>query len=592
MAGDALQGESTSYILAVPFLFVYLIYRKRKMLRAVIPLESRGQPKIIRYSATIVGVLLASTAILLYWYGSYTFTPLEYHMLTLPIFAAGLTLILFNMQTLRQLAFPLVFLVLLTPPPSEVLSSVGSTLSVTSSQASFALIQLLGIPSTLTSEYGNPVIQLTRSGGETMGFSVGIACSGIYSLLGFLVFAVFIGYIIRDKPWKKLALFLLGFLLIYVLNIARITTILLIGYNFGVDLATELFHLLGGWILIFLGTLLLLAFSEKVLHTQIFSRPPQACPECNPHPKADRSFCFACGRTLKPARIKFRKTDAIKILAMVAIPILLMSMEAPVFALTRGPPIVVVDTPAGQQVSSNILPSVPGYNLSFGYRDPGFEALAQEDMALLYYYLPTNQSLKTVYTALEIASSSQNLYSWETCVRTGQVYPFGHEEVSQIELKDVQLLQNPPLIGRFFVFRYVATNLTQAVLYWFQSSTFAVNSTSQQKYIKISLVTFPQNAEDLPSVENQTMALATTVASYWEPIVKWSQVTLFLSQHSWYFAAAHLPRCFLLSRFYTFLKEESRGEQTQESIRSCQHETGKSSTRLWRQEKATKPTLT
>lgn len=41
---------------------------------------------------------------LLYWHGSYTFTPLEYHILTLPIFAAGLTLILFNPQTLRQVA--------------------------------------------------------------------------------------------------------------------------------------------------------------------------------------------------------------------------------------------------------------------------------------------------------------------------------------------------------------------------------------------------------------------------------------------------------------------------------------------------------
>jgi len=538
VAADALQNEATSYILAVPFLFAYLVYRKRKMLMTVVPLESQGQPRIMRYSGTIAGVLLSSTAMLVYWFGSYTFTPLEYHMLMLPLFAAGLTLILFNVQTLRQLLFPLVFLVLLMPPPSDVLSNVGSALSVSSSQVSFTFIRWLGIPSTLTSQYGNPVIQLTTAGGGTMGFAVGIACSGIYSLLGFLVFAVFIGYIIRDSLWKKLTLFFIGFALIYVLNVARIDAILLIGFNYGQDIATELFHLVGGWILIFLGTLLLLAFSEKALHTQIFSRSPEGCLECHSRPKADRGFCFTCGRILKPAPIRLHKRDVVKIVAIITIPILLMSIEAPVFALTQGPPIVVVDTPTGQTVSSNILPTISGYNLTFGYRDQGFETVAHVDMALLYYYSPANQSQGTVYAAVDIASSTQDLYSWETCVASGQIYPFGHQETSQIEDKNIQLVQNPPLIGRFFVFQYTATNVTQAVLYWFQSSTFAVNSTSQQKYIEISLITYPDSLADLPALENQTVALATTVASYWEPIVTWSQLTLLLSENGSYLAAA------------------------------------------------------
>jgi exosortase len=316
--GDALQNESTSYILAVPFLFAYLIYRKRKMLRAVIPLESQAPSRAIRYLATIVGVLLASTAILLYRYGSNT----EYHILTLPIFAAGLTLILFNTQTLRELAFPLAFLILFTPP-SEILSNVGPALSVVSSEASLGFMRFVGIPSILTSEGGDPVIQVTRSGGQAMGFAVGVASSGIYSLLGFLVFAVFIGYIIRDKPWKKLALFLIGFPLVYFLSITRIATILIIGYNFGRDRTMELFLLLGGWILIFLGTFLLLALSEKVLHTQIFSRSSRQCSECSTRPQTDRSFCFSCGKILKPALAKFHNTDLVKVGTITAALVLL-----------------------------------------------------------------------------------------------------------------------------------------------------------------------------------------------------------------------------------------------------------------------------
>ena len=39
VANDALQSEFMSHILAIPFLFNYLIYRKRKMLRTSIPFE-------------------------------------------------------------------------------------------------------------------------------------------------------------------------------------------------------------------------------------------------------------------------------------------------------------------------------------------------------------------------------------------------------------------------------------------------------------------------------------------------------------------------------------------------------------------------
>jgi exosortase len=318
LAVNVVQNESSSYMLAIPFLFAYLIYRKRKMLRTVMPLESQVQPRVMKYLATIVGVLLASIALLLYWYGSST----EYHMLTLPIFAAGLTLFFFNTQTLKELAFPLAFLILLTPP-SGILSNIGPAFSSASSEASYALIRAVGIPSTLTSQLGNPVIQMTRSGGEALGFTFGISSSGLYSLLGFLVFAIFISYTIRDKLWKKLLLFPVGFLIIYALSITRIATILLIGYNFGRDIAGELFLLLGGWIMIFLGTFLVLAFSEKVLHTQIFSRSSQECPKCSREPQADLNLCFSCGRILRPGPAKFHKTDAVKVGAIIAALVLL-----------------------------------------------------------------------------------------------------------------------------------------------------------------------------------------------------------------------------------------------------------------------------
>ena len=44
----------------------------------------------------------------------------------------------------------------------------------------------------ISTAYGNPTITITQPNGTPLSFTVDIACSGIYSLIGFLIFAVFI----------------------------------------------------------------------------------------------------------------------------------------------------------------------------------------------------------------------------------------------------------------------------------------------------------------------------------------------------------------------------------------------------------------
>jgi len=537
---DALQDEATSYILAIPLLFAYLIYRKRKMLRVVIPFEIANQPKQTKHLATLLGILLCTTAIMLYWRGSYTFTPLEYHILTLPIFATGLTLILFNPQTLRQLAFPITFLMFLMPPPSEILYSLGSTLSVLGSEASNTIVNALGIHSTISSEYGNPTLIITKQDQTTMGFTVDIACSGIYSLIGFLIFAAFIAYITRDKTWKKTAIFLLGLPLIYSLNIIRITIILLIGYQYGEQPALQIFHLMGGWTLIFLGTLLLLTITEKIFKTQIFAKPSKStsCENCNPNPRdPTESFCSNCGRLVKYPKMKLRRSDIAKMVAIAAAVILLLSIQAPVVALLEGPAPIIIQTPAGEQGNTQILPQIPGYTLEFIYRDKNFEKLAKQNASLLYDYIPLDRTKEAIYVAVEISSIRLSLHHWESClISQPQIHGY-QPEVTQLDLRDIQILQNPPIIARYFAFLYKKYNQTQIVLYWFETSTFAINNTAQKKFVKISLIAFPDTPEDMPEIESQLATFAIAIASYWEPIKTWAQITMLISKNGSILAA-------------------------------------------------------
>jgi exosortase len=556
---DALYSELTSYLLAVPFLFAYLIYRKRKMLGTVTPLKSNGQSKEIRYFPTITGILLGVTAILLYWSGTHTFTPLEYHMVVLPIFVAGLTLIFFNFETVRQLAFPIAFLIFLMPPPSEILYAVGTTLSTASSEVPNAILNTLRVNSTIIMDtYGNPTIIITRPDGAPINFEVGIACSGIYSLIGFLLFAVFVAYIIRDKPWKKFSLIALGVPLVYLLNILRITTILLLGYQFGEGLALQVFHLLGGWVLIFLGTLLLLVISEKIFRTRIFADTSEKCSQCNPKLLSGEDFCFECGRILKPKQITLKKIDVIKIGTLAVCLILLLSIQAPVFALTQASPAVLIDNPSGQQVSMSILPQVSNYNLSGGYRDTEFEKISGQDMSIMYLYSPLNESGDWIWVAVEISSTLDYLHRWETCLITWPLSKGQPPRATQIELSDLQLTQNPPIIGRYFAFNYTSTNETQVVLYWFETTLFWINSTSMQKHVMISVIAFPENTEDLPRIKNELIAFAGSIAGYWEPIKTWSQITLLISENGLTSAAMSSTLIAVIILLYAFETRRQR----------------------------------
>jgi exosortase len=526
---DALQSETTSYMLFIPLLFAYFVYRKRKMLRATVQLERQDQPTKTRHLSAAAGILLSTTAVLIYWQSTYTFSPLEYHMLTLPLFVAGLVLIIFNPQTLRQLVFPTFFLVFLTPPTFDALYAIGSSLSVISSEASNTIVRAFGVTSTIVYEFGTPTIVITRPDGTTRNFLVDIACSGIYSLIGFLIFVLFVAYVVRDRPWKRLTLIAIGIPLMYLLNIIRITIILLIGNSYGEETALQVFHMFGGWVLIFLGTLLLLIVSEKALHTQIFTRTEQKCPTCTAELPTNQDFCHACGRIRKPKPIKIHKKDLIKIATILVAAILLVLIQAPTFALTRGPPQVIVDTLTGTQGSTEILPSITGYDLLFAYRDTTYETIASQEMALVYVYAPQDPNQDPVDVTIGITSSPSSLHKWDACLTAA---------ATTITSKDIQLTQNPPIIARFYAFRYEETEDTQAVLYWVESAIFNVNNTSQQKLAIITVRVPMEASANLIEVEKQLREIAARIAEYWAPIKLWSQIILIISKDGAYLAAS------------------------------------------------------
>jgi exosortase len=514
LINEATADAQTSYILLVPILTAYLIYRKRKILTAVTALPSQTKNEV-------TGIALSALALTIYLAGSYTFHPLEYHILSLPIFLFGCALFLFNIETLKALAFPLAFLFLLIPPPFQTLYTIGGTLANYSAEITFNILKSFGIPATLTTNEGIPAIIIQKAN-TNLTFSVDVACSGIYSLLAFIVFSSFTAYILRGSIPKRIIVFLAGFPLIYALNILRILVLILLGFNFGIQLSTELFHTYGGWILIFLGTLIILWGSEKLLKLRIHALDLQPCT----HSKSQKKvFCETCGRFLGNISAKISRRDVSKTIPVLLLASLIIFLPLPVFALLKCPAEVILSSPIEGNKATQILPQITNYTLMFLYRDETIESATRQDANLVYAYFPNNTSNRPVDAYVEIADTKKKLHSWDKCFAASRT-------ISLYDIKEFQLLEDPPIVAQSFAFQEKGSLAINVVVYWYEKSLFIVNSTVEEKFVKISLMSVVDDLSDRPKMEEeQLLPIAGEIVRYWQPVKQWSQIVLTFAKY-------------------------------------------------------------
>ena len=522
---EAIQAEEFNHILLVPFFAIFLFYLKRDLVKASLSLERSRERFRVKYLDEIAGLILCLVAFLIYWYGSHTFYPLEYHIMSIPVFLMGITLILSNSKVLTVLIFPILFFLFLIPPPMELIYAAGGLLANFEVRVSYLLLRSFGVPVILSSSYGPPTIQLMPNSNPT-SFTVDLPCSGVYSLVAFVMFSAFLSFTSKASIKRKILMFIFGFFVFEILNIIRITAIVSIAYSFGEEIAMFVFHSVAGLFLIFFGMLLTLLFADKILKIQIFpkTRRIKSCPQCKKSMNERQIFCLSCGRFLKNPSWKIsRGTWAKILLLLVGCWLVTISLSAPTFALAKES-IEIIPGSSWENVTG-ILPEIEGYQLKFLYRDVNYERIAHQDAALVYAYLPTNYSKPAIYVAINVANSLSNLHSWEVCLITMQVAHGRYPLVSVLDSKEVQLLEGVPIIARYLAFK-TPQNYTQITLYWFEKATFNTGITVEQKYVRINLIIITYEQVNPKDFEDQLLDMGRIVASYWEPIKTQSLISL------------------------------------------------------------------
>jgi len=557
VANEALNNEMSSHILSLPFLLGYILYRNRLRIQASASgMFDYSQSRTHKVLEKIVGILICLMAYLLIWYGSYTFYILEFHLISLPIFLIGLTILIFNFHTLRVMLFPILFLSFMVPPPIEYIQMVGAVLSVYSSRAAYILLSLVRIPVSLSFEYGGPIIYLTTIEGLNIPFAIDLACSGLYSLIGFAIFSVFTAYIARVKLSKKLSILVIGFPVIYMLNIFRIFSIVSIGYLFGPTNILNIIHLFGGWFLIFIGTLLLFFVSEKVFKINLFKTEVNPCLHNNL--TSNGEYCNDCGKILEIPKTPLNNVDLLSLGLILIIFASLFFVQVPVFTLSQGGASILSTQNDGEVQNIRIFPEIQGYDHEFIYRDTSFEGISGQDASLMYVYEPIDTSASTKWVGLEIGTTKSCLHAWEVCLINYPIEQGRETEVEKIDLKDFHLLENPPLSARYFTFQEKDNDYVQVVLYWYTTSIFQVNDAFERKFVKISVIMYSQ-LEDYLSAERELLPIATSIANYWEPISSWSWAALAIARNGSLFIGISGLLAFLILGYLGNVKRIERG---------------------------------
>jgi exosortase len=514
---EGLVSEGYSYVLLLPPVVAYLLYRKKAVLGAIQSLPGRRRFGDLW---TVVGLSMLLGTFVVYFYASATTYSLEWRLFMLPFFASGVVLALFGFKFWRVIAIPIIFLFFFEPYFIEITIPYWSLLANISAIGAHSFMSLLGYHTQLSAGTDGPVITSVASNGAQYAFDIGVGSSGLQSLVGYTLFAVLVAYLFSGSLLKRVFLFALGYPLLVVLNILRIMGVVGLT-NFVGQTAGSIFHLTGGLFLIFVGTIFLLIFGQKFFSLSLW-------PTYTPVAKCDHSlkgtrYCMKCGKAVRrigPGLTRRRSTGLVVVAVMVA---LLFSIQTPAYA--QSTTLNKTDlSSANPTVLMNLLPQIPGWNLTFGYRDTSIEAALQQDAALFFYY-QRNDSQGQLQTITAIVQIGPLYHTWEASLVT-HLQKVGLPSATVLADENINIVGSVTVPANFFVFIRTGSTLPEAVLQWITRAPFLIGGTYEDRFVMMSIYSnvpvmyntgLITNSSDLQQVLNVFTPFGQRIVSYWAP---------------------------------------------------------------------------
>ncbi len=232
----AAEEDYTHGFLILP-LALYFVWERREALKA---LEQRP---------AVLGAVLLSLGLLMLVVGSVG-AELFLQRFSVIVVIGGLTWLILGTRFLRELAFPIAFLVFMIPLPAIVMNAIAFPLQLFAAQTASFCMETAGIP---VLREGNTIVLANTT------LEVAEACSGIRSLQALLALGAVYGYFTQKVAWKRWALVLLSIPIAIAANAFRVAGTGFLAHYIGPEAAQGFYHSFAGWIVFVVAFVLLLA---------------------------------------------------------------------------------------------------------------------------------------------------------------------------------------------------------------------------------------------------------------------------------------------------------------------------------------------
>lgn len=241
------------YILPIS---IWLVWRKRETIAKLLQ-----KPVFINNALSLLMLISGLLMFIFGWRQDYLFIS----SLSIIPFLFGLISYLYGKGTAKALSFPILYLLLLVPPPLGILDSITLPMRYGISIASQAILNLFHYPITRQG------LLLSIGGHEIF---MGQPCSGMRSLITALALGLVYVYIGKSTLKNKIILLFSIIPLALAGNLLRVTSICLFTYYFGETQAQKTFHDISGFV-VFIITILGLIGLESLLnkHTPLPNPP-------------------------------------------------------------------------------------------------------------------------------------------------------------------------------------------------------------------------------------------------------------------------------------------------------------------------------
>jgi exosortase A len=231
----ASDDDYTHGFLILP-LALYFVWERRGALKGMAPVPN-----------PLGGALLA-VGLLMLVVGSIG-AELFLQRFSLIVVLAGLVWLILGTQLLRELAFPLAFLVFMVPLPAIVMNAVAFPLQLFAAQTATLCMETAGIP---VLREGNTIVLANTT------LEVAEACSGIRSLQALLALGAVYGHFTQKAAWKKWALVALSVPIAIAANAFRVAGTGFLAHYVGPEAAQGFYHSFAGWLVFGVAFVLLL----------------------------------------------------------------------------------------------------------------------------------------------------------------------------------------------------------------------------------------------------------------------------------------------------------------------------------------------